>query len=149
MDFFAALIRYEVRLWALVDNALREQGLVSAATLQTLEVVDHYGENARVQDLSGDIGITVGAASKVVDRLERDGLVARRPNPGDRRSSLISLTPEGSTAFRAAVAARETVLEAVLDPSAAAQALAALETLTAGLQHPNSELAVVEDAVRS
>jgi DNA-binding MarR family transcriptional regulator len=149
MDFFAALIRYEVRLWALVDTALREKGHVSAATLQTLEVVDHHGENARVQDLSGDIGITVGAASKVVDRLERDGLVARRPNPRDRRSSLISLTSEGSKAFRAAAAARGKVLEAVLDPSAAAQALSALETLMAALQQPNPRPAGVEDAVRS
>jgi DNA-binding MarR family transcriptional regulator len=54
-----------------------------------------YDGQARVQDLSDDIGITVGAASKLVDRLERGGLAVRSPNPVDRRSSLISLTVPG------------------------------------------------------
>jgi DNA-binding MarR family transcriptional regulator len=148
MDFFAALIRYEVRLWTAVDGALRDQGLVSAATLQTLEAMHRYGDSARVQDVSADIGITVGAASKVVDRLERDGLVERRPNPGDRRSSLISLTPRGSEALRSAAAARADVLANVLDPDAAAQALAAIETLTETLQRAEAQTPATEGATR-
>lgn len=138
MDFFDALIRYEARLWAVVDAALRQQGLVSAATLHALQSIDRYAENARVQDVSADIGITVGAASKVIDRLERDGLVKRRPNPGDRRSSLISLTSDGSGALRSAAAARSDLLAQLLDPVPAAQALAAIETLTDALQRAES-----------
>jgi MarR family multiple antibiotic resistance transcriptional regulator len=61
--------------------------------------VARYGGRARVQDLSADIGITVGAASKLADRLERDGLTARTPNPADRRSSLIGLTDSGQQAL--------------------------------------------------
>jgi DNA-binding MarR family transcriptional regulator len=148
MDFFAALIRYEVRLWAAVDGALRDQGLVSAATLQSLEAMHRYGANARVQDVSAEIGITVGAASKVVDRLERDGLVERRPNPGDRRSSLISLTPRGAEALRSAEAARADVLADVLDPDAAAQALAAIETLTETLQRAEARTPATEGTTK-
>jgi DNA-binding MarR family transcriptional regulator len=44
----------------------------------------------------------VGAASKVVDRVEAAGHCVRRPNPGDRRSSLIALTPEGVRVLAAA-----------------------------------------------
>ena len=41
------------------------------------------------------LGITVGAASKAVDRLENAGLAARSPAVDDRRSSLITLTDRG------------------------------------------------------
>ena len=64
--------------------------------------LDRYDGQARVQDLSADIGITVGAASKLVDRLERDGLASRSPNPTNRRSSLIALTPAGQQALASA-----------------------------------------------
>jgi DNA-binding MarR family transcriptional regulator len=39
--------------------------------------------------------VTSGAVTKRVDRLERAGLVARAPDPGDRRGVLVGLTPEG------------------------------------------------------
>jgi DNA-binding MarR family transcriptional regulator len=41
------------------------------------------------------LGITVGAASKGVERQVRDGLVRRQANPEDGRSSLLALTPHG------------------------------------------------------
>jgi DNA-binding MarR family transcriptional regulator len=110
MEFFDVLLRYEVALWSAVDQELGRRGQLGLGQLHALRAVGRHEGRARVQDLSGDIGITVGAASKLVDRLERDGLVARNPNPADRRSSLIALTPageralgSGSTVFRAAI----------------------------------------------
>jgi len=104
MEFFDALVRYEVALWSTVDQELSRQGQISLGQLHALRVVARYGGRARVQDLSGDIGITVGAASKLMDRLERDGLAARSPNPANRRSSLISLTAAGERALASAMA---------------------------------------------
>jgi DNA-binding MarR family transcriptional regulator len=43
--------------------------------------------------------------SRVVDELERAGLVRREPNPDDRRSSLAVLTPEGRSRLRSAAPA--------------------------------------------
>ena len=99
MEFFDTLVRYEIALWNAVDQELSRAGLVSLGQLHALRVVDRYDGQARVQELSSDIGITVGAASKLVDRLERDGLAGRSPNPANRRSSLISLTPTGQQAL--------------------------------------------------
>ena len=84
------------------------------ATLHALRVVGRYDGRARVQDLSDDIGITVGAASKFVDRLERDGLVARSANPANRRSSLVGLTPEGRTALGSAAEVARTAVDRAL-----------------------------------
>ena len=36
--------------------------------------------------------------TSVLDRLEKDGLVRRQPNPEDRRSFLVAVTPEGIAA---------------------------------------------------
>jgi DNA-binding MarR family transcriptional regulator/AcrR family transcriptional regulator len=114
VEFFDVLVRYEVGLWDLVDQRLRRPGQIGLGRLHALRVVDRYDGRARVQDLSEAIGITVGAASKLVDRLERDGLALRSRNPAHRRSSLIALTAAGrATLAPAAEVFRAAVAEAV------------------------------------
>jgi len=46
-------------------------------------------------DLARNRMMTSGGMTAAIDRLERRGLVARTPNPDDRRGSLVGLTPEG------------------------------------------------------
>ena len=41
------------------------------------------------------MSMSSGTVSPLVDRLERAGYVERRPNPQDRRSSLVRMTPWG------------------------------------------------------
>jgi MarR family transcriptional regulator, organic hydroperoxide resistance regulator len=93
---FADLVRLEIELWNAVDARLRAELDVGLATAQTLAVVAAV-DDCRVHDIVRGLSITVGGASKTVDRLERDGLVARRPHPSDRRSSVIALTRPGAT----------------------------------------------------
>ncbi|WP_407359560.1 MarR family winged helix-turn-helix transcriptional regulator [Microbacterium sp. LBN7] len=97
MDFFDALVRYETNLWNHLDDAVRHAGAPGLATLSALRVVDRFAPAGRVQELRDELRITVGAASKLVDRLEREGLAVRHPHPTDRRSSLIALTAAGET----------------------------------------------------
>ena len=47
--------------------------------------------------------MTSGGMTSVIDRLERRGLVARAPNPADRRGSLVRLTPEGRSLIERAM----------------------------------------------
>ena len=61
---------------------------------------DHPG--SRVADVAAEFAIGIGATSKVVDRLEARGWVARQPNPSDRRSSLLALTDDGRRLLDAA-----------------------------------------------
>ncbi|MEL4383306.1 MarR family winged helix-turn-helix transcriptional regulator, partial [Shewanella algae] len=76
-------------------------GHVGLGTLLALRIVGDAGGNARVLDVSEALAITIGAASKQIDRLERSGLAERRPHPHDRRSSLLSLTAAGARARQA------------------------------------------------
>ncbi len=48
-----------------------------------------------MSELSLAIGVDNSAMTGLVDRLEKAGCVERRPNPGDRRTFVISITPEG------------------------------------------------------
>ena len=57
-------------------------------------------------ELHHSFGHRRSTLTAVVDRLEAKGLVRRRPNPGDRRSVVVSLTAAGRPAARRA---RQTV----------------------------------------
>lgn len=129
MELFDVLVRYEIALWNVVDGALADAVAVSLAQLQALTIVEEMSGAARVLDIAEGIGVTVGAASKLVDRLERDGLAERHPNPHDRRSSLIALTGEGESAYRKAAVVRSSILAKVVEPAVAAPAVAALREL--------------------
>ncbi|MFJ4998500.1 MarR family winged helix-turn-helix transcriptional regulator [Microbacterium sp. NPDC088619] len=100
MDFFDALVRYETDLWNAAERELQSETHMGLGTLQALRVIASHAPVARVNEVSRDLGITIGAASKFVDRLERDGLAARAPHPDDRRSSLVTLTQTGERARR-------------------------------------------------
>jgi DNA-binding MarR family transcriptional regulator len=49
----------------------------------------------RPTDLTESLMLTSSGTTKRLDRLEQAGLVQREPDPGDRRGTLISLTPAG------------------------------------------------------
>ncbi len=53
-----------------------------------------------VGELAAGERVSPAAMSKLVSRLERDGLVARTPSPVDRRRVGLTLTDEGQRALR-------------------------------------------------
>ena len=58
------------------------------------------------------IGMSTGGVTPAVDRMERRGLVERRPNPADRRSSVLALTEEGARMMGSGMR----ILREALDP---------------------------------
>jgi DNA-binding MarR family transcriptional regulator len=91
---FDDLVRFETLLWnAIEERLLRECG-AGLGTVNVMMVVASTPA-CRVLDISAALGITVGGTSQAVDRIERAGYCARRPNPADRRSSVVALTPAG------------------------------------------------------
>jgi DNA-binding MarR family transcriptional regulator len=55
----------------------------------------------RMQDLSERVVLSRTRVSRLVDELEREGLVRRRPDPDDGRATIAAITPAGTEAFRA------------------------------------------------
>ncbi|MDP9982245.1 DNA-binding MarR family transcriptional regulator [Pseudarthrobacter oxydans] len=52
------------------------------------------------KDLGKALNITTGSVTAMVDRLEVKGFMVRKPNPTDRRSVLLHLSPEGTEAMQ-------------------------------------------------
>lgn len=138
--FFDELVRYETDLWAMVDGRLSASGAVSLARLEALRVVDAHAGRCRVQEISRDLSITVGAASKLTDRIESAGLVRREPNPDDRRSALVALTTEGEQALAFADGVARRVLDEHLGGSGVD-----IASLTDGLRALRARLSETND----
>ncbi len=61
-----------------------------------LDVVDRHGR-ITAGDLAREVGLTTGAVTAVVDRMEAAGLMKRGSDPDDRRKVLIELTSEAKS----------------------------------------------------
>lgn len=66
-----------------------------------LSYVEVYGP-CRVSELRKVFGYNPSTLTSVLDRLESEGLISRRPNRSDRRSILIAVTAKGRRIGRAA-----------------------------------------------
>jgi DNA-binding MarR family transcriptional regulator len=91
---FTDLVRLETRVYNVLDARLKAEHDLPLGQFEFLRFLSARG-TARVYDLAQQMAITVGATSKAVDRLESAGRCRRTANPDDRRSSLVTLTPEG------------------------------------------------------
>jgi MarR family transcriptional regulator, organic hydroperoxide resistance regulator len=107
---FNDIIRFEIELWNAIDARLKSEFDLPLTHFEPMSVIDKT-PNCRVYDIATELGITTGGTSKLVDRIEASGYCRRLPNPADRRSSLLELTPEGQRVFAAAGALFDEELE--------------------------------------
>ena len=124
-QLFGDLVRLEIELWDALDVQLRERCDVGLGTFQALQVIGRT-HPCRVYDIVQALSITVGGASKTVDRIEKSGRCVRRANPDDRRSSIIELTPAGEQVLAAATVVLESELEARVGAALSADELTGL-----------------------
>lgn len=110
------LIRLEIALWERLDDRLKKEHDLSLAYFETLYFIMQQSEKSlRVGDLARMLKVTVGGTSKLVDRVEADGLIRREADPTNRRASLIFPTEAGETAFTAARVTFEAEMAAVFE----------------------------------
>lgn len=76
-------------------EALADLGLTPASA-RALRVLGGAEEPLRMSELAERLRIVPRSATTLVDALERDDLVERRPDANDRRSMRVHLTPGGS-----------------------------------------------------
>jgi DNA-binding MarR family transcriptional regulator len=78
---------------------------INPAHLRALRVLRRHGE-MRLSALSDRLHVAPRSATEVADALEERGLARRRPDPGDRRATLIELTEHGASVLDTIRAAR-------------------------------------------
>jgi DNA-binding MarR family transcriptional regulator len=79
------------------DNVAAQRLGVNLTDLQCLSVIERRG-GVTAGELASEAGLTTGAITGVVDRLERAGYATRQRDPDDRRRITIVVTPAFYTA---------------------------------------------------
>ncbi|MDI2126497.1 MarR family winged helix-turn-helix transcriptional regulator [Yinghuangia seranimata] len=89
---------------------------IGRGEFDVLATLRRSGEPYRLtpKQLAGTLMLTTGGMTGRLDKLEKSGLIAREPDPDDRRSVRARLTPEGRELVDNAVAAGLEVQRAVL-----------------------------------
>jgi DNA-binding MarR family transcriptional regulator len=100
----------------------------------SLLVAIKYAPGIGVRELAARERVSPPAMSKHVDRLERDGLVARTPSADDRRRVGLTLTDEGQRMLRRVRSRRTAWLASRLGELSPAE-LAAVEAAVEPLSH--------------
>jgi DNA-binding MarR family transcriptional regulator len=110
----AQLDERELRAWrgmlrvhATLTKALdAELDQAHSLPLSSYEVLMHLndaeGQRMRMSDLAAMVILSRSGLTRLVDRLEREGLIARESCPSDARGSFAALTPAGRRKLNAA-----------------------------------------------
>src|SRR5207237_5337049 len=98
---------------ARLEAALSPTGL-SMAKLAVLHVLVEAREPLPLSDLAERQHCVRSNITQLVDRLEKDGLVRRRPDPDDHRGVLAALPPAGEQAYAKGMAALVEAQQAIV-----------------------------------
>jgi DNA-binding MarR family transcriptional regulator len=93
-----------------------------------LYVNRHAG--ASLSDVAEHLGLTLPSVSKLIDKLVARGLITRESAADDRRRMVLTLTPDGQGALRAAAQATETRLADRLAALSPAELTTIIEAMT-------------------
>jgi DNA-binding MarR family transcriptional regulator len=97
---------------------------------RALRLLSRLGESVRIGELASRLEVVPRSATSMVDALEGAGLVARRADPGDRRSILVGLTDEGDELLARLNRGRRASAEALFGRLTADQRERLLDLLT-------------------
>nr|WP_321457999.1 MarR family transcriptional regulator [uncultured Cohaesibacter sp.] len=88
------------------EAAVRSQNLKDTDYRCLMFLVETGGQSSP-KDLIQHLGVTSGAVTGILDRLERQGYLARSPNPDDRRGTLVTLDARKGAGFVTAFSAMQ------------------------------------------
>lgn len=107
------MLNAHARLTARVEDALAEAGLPQLAWYDVLWALHRApGKTLRMGELADEVTISRSGLTRLVDRIEAEGLLERHPSKGDRRAIDVAITPAGSALLRRMWPIYEKVLRA-------------------------------------
>jgi DNA-binding MarR family transcriptional regulator len=99
---WASFLRAHAAVTAKLERELLAERGLSLAWYDVLLQLRRAGGEVRMQQLARSVLLSKSGLTRLVDRMEAAGLVARRSCPTDRRGTFVRLTQAGRDAFRAA-----------------------------------------------
>jgi DNA-binding MarR family transcriptional regulator len=77
----------------IADQVLADYLGLNRTDTRCLDIIERL-DGVSAGRLAAEAGLSTGAVTTVLDRLERAGYARRVPDPGDRRRVLVQLTPD-------------------------------------------------------
>jgi DNA-binding MarR family transcriptional regulator len=115
-------------------NARMSAAGLSLARFRVLQALASGGR-LRMNELSATLGVVPRTVTTIIDALEKDRMVARLPDPADRRATLLEITQDGLSQLRRLRALHDSAaaeLFEVLTPAEQQQLASLLRRLQAG-----------------
>ena len=97
---FKSIVALAVQLEQ-VPRCFGTEERLTSAEIHLVEIVGDYGESSSVTDLAKILGVTKGAVSQNLKRLEKKGLTLKIVDPQNSSRSIVQLTSKGKTAYYA------------------------------------------------
>ncbi|MFJ8789870.1 MarR family winged helix-turn-helix transcriptional regulator [Streptomyces sp. NPDC102462] len=120
-DRWRDILSVHARTMCEIDRALHPYGL-GASDFEVLDILaaasPREGDQCRVQNLVGRVHLSQSALSRLIGRLEKDGLVERSVCAEDRRGVWVALTRKGRDLHTEVLPRQRAVLARMLtDPA--------------------------------
>ena len=95
-EAYASLVRTGEVVLAELGRCITNTFDVKHPVATALAVLDGAGEPLTPSQIAERVLVASATMTATLDTLERQGWIRRLPNPEDRRSTLVEITPEGS-----------------------------------------------------
>ena len=115
-DAWSETLRRHARVSCALERELQTRHGLGVSEFEVLEWLAQHGkDDCRMQELSEGVHLSQSALSRLVGRLEADGLVHRKMCQADRRGIYACITPEGRARYEEARPTQRAVLAATWD----------------------------------
>ena len=113
-EAYASLVRAGEALLGELERHLAATFGISQPVASALAVIDGAGAPLTPSQVSDRVLVASATMTATLDLLERRGWIRRVPNPADRRSVLIEITPEGRDTADQVLAGIRTIERSIL-----------------------------------
>jgi DNA-binding MarR family transcriptional regulator len=93
------MISCSMRMESILGQRLRKEFKTSMARFDVMSQLERFPDGLTMSELSRRLIVSNGAITGLVDKLAAAGLVTRREDPKDRRSTIVRLTRKGRDSF--------------------------------------------------
>jgi len=107
LRFWLGLLKASKTVENELRDRLRRQFDTTLPRFDVMAMLEKSGTGLKMSELSSQLMVSNGNVTGIVDRLVSDGLVVRVSIEGDRRATLVRLTPKGTARFAIMAKAHE------------------------------------------
>lgn len=125
LGFLVSAVRGAI--WSAIEAELQSLDVTAAQFVVFNSIA--RGKGRTIGEFCRLLGYDSGAMTRLLDRIEKKGLIRRVPNPDDRRSFLLELTPESKALFPQAQRKVQAVFKRLLAGFSEEQAAALKQSL--------------------